>query len=360
MCTILKVACLVPMCTILKVACLVLGADAFGGPSAFHYPNLAARHDRHDRSTGVSKYQRTLMSLPSAEGGVSAGTDACASRRKQISLMVYQLSRIGADLDALGPAGDSVRVDELGAQIDKLQQQLAVVKQHNIDMQMSKFEAAGLESRAREGKLRLHLGCGRNTLSGWLNADLYGWRLNDGEGWLVNRAKEIVLSINVGTTPLPLPDGSCEFVYTSHMLEHLMHPVQTQLLMYEINRVLAPGGTVRVVVPDAAVWLRGYVEQDERFFSTVRREWTHWNWEALDSISGSRLDYVLPYLGASSLQGHLSGDHQFGFDEMALKALMVCAHLTSSCFHLSFPCVCVCVCVCQCACTPTQHTHNHE
>jgi hypothetical protein len=28
-------------------------------------------------------------------------------------------------------------------------------------------------------------------------------------------------------------------------------------------------------------------------------------------------------LGASSLQGHLSGDHQFGFDEMALKALMV-------------------------------------
>ena len=125
-----------PACTLLnclKFACLVLGADAFGVRSAFLYPNLAARHDR------FSKYRRTLMSLPSAEGGVSAGTDACASRRKQISLMVYQLSRIGADLDVLGPAGDSVRVDELGARIDRLQQQLALVKQHNIDMQMGKF-----------------------------------------------------------------------------------------------------------------------------------------------------------------------------------------------------------------------------
>jgi SAM-dependent methyltransferase len=335
-----------PLCTLvycLKVACLVVGADAFGVLSAFHYPNLAARHDR---STGVSKHRRTLMSLPSAEGGVSAGTDACASKRKQISLMVYQLSRIGADLDALGPAGDSVRVDELGARIDKLQKQLAVVKQHNIDMQMSKFKAAGLESSAREGKLRLHLGCGRNTLIGWLNADLHGWRLNDGEGWLVNRAKEIVLSINVGTTPLPLPDGSCEFVYSSHMLEHLMHPVQTQLFMDEVHRVLSPGGTVRVVVPDAAVWLRGYVEQDERFFSTVRREWTHWNWEALDSTSGSRLDYILPYLGASSLQGHLSGDHQFGFDEMALKALMVREKTSPLSVSVCLFPVCVCVCVC--------------
>lgn len=88
-------------------------------------------------------------------------------------------------------------------------------------------------------------------------------------------------------------------------------------VMEEVHRVLAPGGVVRVVVPDAAVWLRGYVNQDPRFFATVRREWPFWNWDALDTLAagegggaGGGLDYILPYLGASSLNGHLSGDHQ--------------------------------------------------
>lgn len=188
-----------------------------------------------------------------------------------------------------------------------------------MQSQLSSFD---LDAQAKAGEVKLHLGCGRNTLAGWLNADLHGWRLNDGDGWQVNRAKERVLSINVGTTPLPLPDGSCALVYTSHMLEHLIHPAQTSLVMEEVHRVLAPGGTVRIVVPDAAVWLRGYAQQDEEFFGLVRKEWQHWDWAALDSLNGSTLDYILPYLGASSIQGHLSGDHQFGFDESALRALL--------------------------------------
>jgi SAM-dependent methyltransferase len=232
-----------------------------------------------------------------------------------------------ADLDALGPDGDSVRVvEELEARIDALQHQVMDAKERSVRMQMYAIaDAADLDNLASSGKVKLHLGCGRNTLPGWLNADLYGWRLNSGDGWDVNRAKERVLSINVGTTPLPLPDGSCEFVYTSHMLEHLIHPAQTRLVMEEVHRVLAPGGTVRVVVPDAGVWLRGYAEHDASFFATVRQEWPFWDWAMLDSAAGSRLDYILPYLGASSLQGHLAGDHQFGFDEASLRALMVSA-----------------------------------
>lgn len=46
---------------------------------------------------------------------------------------------------------------------------------------------------------------------------------------------------------------------------------------------------------------------------------------ALDSLNGSSLDYILPYLGASSIQGHLAGDHQFGFDEASMRALLVSA-----------------------------------
>jgi len=182
----------------------------------------------------------------------------------------------------------------------------------------------------------------------------------------VNVAKEKVLSINVGTTPLPLPDGSCQLVYTSHMLEHLMHPAQTRLVMEEVHRVLAPGGTVRVVVPDASVWLQGYAQQDPLFLASVRTEWPLWDWAALDSANGSSLDYILPYLGASSLHGHLAGDHQFGFDEQALKGLMInsgfdeaavkrCSYQQSVCSDLRVDHIS------EAAAVKMQkpHTHNH-
>ena len=227
-----------------------------------------------------------LASSADGDGGLSKDSDAYALRRRQISLMVHQLARIGADLEALGPDGDRVAdVDDLGARLEALQRQLADAKESSLQSQMRSFD---LDALAEAGKVKLHLGCGRNTLAGWLNADLHGWRLNVGEGWQANRANERVLSINVGTTPLPLPDSSCELVYTSHMLEHLIHPAQTRLVMEEVHRVLAPGGTVRVVVPDAAVWLKGYVQEDAAFFSCVRKEWQHWNWAGEVGPRGER------------------------------------------------------------------------
>jgi ubiquinone/menaquinone biosynthesis C-methylase UbiE len=49
--------------------------------------------------------------------------------------------------------------------------------------------------------------------------------------------------------PLPFADGSADAVYASHVLEHLYRE-QGQQLIRESFRVLAPGGVVRIVVPD--------------------------------------------------------------------------------------------------------------
>ena len=151
-------------------------------------------------------------------------------------------------------------------------------------------------------------------------------------------------------------------------------------VMEEVHRVLAPGGVVRVVVPDAAVWLRGYVNQDPRFFATVRREWPFWNWDALDTLApgegggaGGGLDYILPYLGASSLNGHLSGDHQVisvihrvskhRHHDTDLKAISSGStrRLCGPCWcrrYLIYALACVRVrlraCACVCAVTSTQ------
>lgn len=47
----------------------------------------------------------------------------------------------------------------------------------------------------------------------------------------------------------------------------------------------------------------------------------HWDWENL-SEKENPLDFVLPYLGASGLQGSISGDHQFGFDTASLSSAL--------------------------------------
>jgi predicted SAM-dependent methyltransferase len=53
-----------------------------------------------------------------------------------------------------------------------------------------------------------------------------------------------------------LGDGSCREVYASHVLEHLGYNGEIQRALQEIRRVLEPGGTVRISVPDLEVLCR--------------------------------------------------------------------------------------------------------
>lgn len=59
---------------------------------------------------------------------------------------------------------------------------------------------------------------------------------------------------------LPFVAGEVAVVYASHMLEHLTRK-QGQALLRECYRVLAPGGIVRLVVPDLERLARLYLER---------------------------------------------------------------------------------------------------
>ncbi len=99
--------------------------------------------------------------------------------------------------------------------------------------------AAGILAR---GDVRLNLGSGYTPIEGWTNIDLVGaptdlaWDLAHG---------------------IPFPDGSVAAVYTAHVLEHLR--LEHGLALFgECRRVLAPGGVLRVVVPDAGAMIASY------------------------------------------------------------------------------------------------------
>jgi predicted SAM-dependent methyltransferase len=92
----------------------------------------------------------------------------------------------------------------------------------------------------------LDLGCGLNPHEDLINLD-YLWHPRVDVCWDVTRG-------------LPFADCSMRGVFSEHCLEHFPLAAARRLLS-EIRRILAPGGTVRIVVPDAELYLRSYVRQ---------------------------------------------------------------------------------------------------
>jgi cephalosporin hydroxylase/predicted SAM-dependent methyltransferase len=100
---------------------------------------------------------------------------------------------------------------------------------------------------ATSGKRHLlNLGCGGHYHPSWLNLDLVP-------------ADPSVVQHNL-LEPLPLDDATCAVVYHSHVLEHFPKD-RAPVFLAECFRVLAPGGILRVAVPDLEGIAREYLKQ---------------------------------------------------------------------------------------------------
>ena len=86
---------------------------------------------------------------------------------------------------------------------------------------------------------KLQLGAGENVRHGWLNTDLHDY----------GRPHELVY-LDVRKR-FPLPDGSFDFVYSEHMIEHLTYDEGRHCLR-ECLRVLRPSGAIRIATPSLA------------------------------------------------------------------------------------------------------------
>jgi len=123
--------------------------------------------------------------------------------------------------------------------------------------------------------MRVNIGCGRTPTEGWRNFDnspslllarvpllprvLRRTRLlSAAQAEFVDWARAHGVEHADATRTLPLATGSCEAVYSSHMLEHLDRAGATAFLS-EALRVLAPGGVLRLAVPDLGRLVESYV-----------------------------------------------------------------------------------------------------
>jgi predicted SAM-dependent methyltransferase len=92
----------------------------------------------------------------------------------------------------------------------------------------------------------LNIGCGPNIFDTFYNLD-YTWRPGIDACWDLNQE-------------LPFPDESFLGCFSEHCLEHVPLPVFNRVVA-DVYRVLRPGGCFRIVVPDAEIYLRGYLSE---------------------------------------------------------------------------------------------------
>lgn len=154
--------------------------------------------------------------------------------------------------------------------------------QHARKRHRSKGAISQLASR--EEPLRLDIGSGgRHGKNGWITVDtvngcdLY-WDLREG---------------------IPFPDDSVASIYSSHLFEHLTYH-DGQALMRECYRVLEPGGEFSIAVPDARIYVEGYLG-----IRDIPQEFFGWTPAFNGTTPIDALNYV----------AYMGGEHKYLFDQ---------------------------------------------
>ena len=91
--------------------------------------------------------------------------------------------------------------------------------------------------------MKLHLGCGKRHIPGFVHIDVVDYPHVDHVSTIDNLAF--------------IPDESVELIYNCHVLEHFKRREVPKVLA-EWKRVLTPGGILRIAVPDFAALCEVY------------------------------------------------------------------------------------------------------
>ena len=109
--------------------------------------------------------------------------------------------------------------------------------------------------------------------------------------------------------PIPLPDSSVTKIYSSHLFEHLTYE-QGQKLFQESMRLLKPGGTFSICVPNARMYIEGYVGARD-----IPENYFGWRPAFNSTTSIDAVNYV----------AYMGGEHKYMFDQENLLHILAMA-----------------------------------
>lgn len=122
--------------------------------------------------------------------------------------------------------------------------------------------------------MKLNVGCGQTPTHGWLNFDnspslrfskfpflpeLFNKAglINSSQYEFITFARKNNILYGDATKRLPVPNESCDALYSSHMLEHLDRHAVSRFFKESV-RILKPGGILRISVPDISKRVEQY------------------------------------------------------------------------------------------------------
>jgi predicted SAM-dependent methyltransferase len=132
-----------------------------------------------------------------------------------------------------------------------------VPQRFRLESRVAATAAVAPRARRRAAKLaggrplRLHLGSGPARKDGWVNVDLVG--------------DDVDLSWNI-LKPLPFGSGTVDAIFHEHVLEHLSLEDGYRLAQ-ESQRLLRPGGVLRIGVPDCGTPDLGWPDAPTRLLA---------------------------------------------------------------------------------------------
>lgn len=173
--------------------------------------------------------------------------------------------------------------------------------------------------------IRINVGCGKTPTNGWRNFDnspslrlaryprlaaiaaKLGF-VNERQIEFIRFAREHAIEFGDAARGLPLEAGTVDVIYTSHMLEHLDR-ADAERFLRAATRLLRPGGTIRIAVPDLKKLVDAYVASGDgdAFMSA-------------SYLAEPRPKRLIPRL-ASVIIGERN--HQWMYDGRSLSALLV-------------------------------------
>jgi predicted SAM-dependent methyltransferase len=148
----------------------------------------------------------------------------------------------------------------------------------------------------RQKNLLVNIGCGPFGLPGWINFDLYA-------------LKSVTLPVDCRLS-IPLGAKSCRGIHVEHYLEHLEPGKELPAFLAECRRCLAPEGVLRIIVPDAAKFVKAYQSPGWDELNTLIYD---------DECSEHTFRSKMDALNHVFLQ---NGEHYGGFDEERLQEVL--------------------------------------
>jgi len=154
---------------------------------------------------------------------------------------------------------------------------------------------------------KLHLGCGRHFLNGWINTDI---------NHELQQYHPMLQYLNV-TKPFPYQNQEIDYIFTEHLIEHIDFTSGRNMLR-ECYRVLKLDGKIRICTPDLAFLIDMYREDK----SKLQIDYINENYIFSEELRKTN-DITSTKSDTFIINNFVRAwGHEFIYDEKTLKMLM--------------------------------------